>query len=74
MKVIELTSYEANDLRRTLEYAIDKKKEEYRNGKMTEKRLVMEIDNIRCIMARIPKDYIQKKVERKPSNILDIFE
>lgn len=65
MKKIELTSYEANDLIRVLQYAIEKKKEDYTRGKMNEKKLYMEIDDIRCIMARIPKEYIERVEQRR---------
>ena len=65
MKVIELTSYEANDLVRFLDYAIEKKKEDFNKGKINRMRLMMEIDDIRCILARIPKEYIERVEHRK---------
>ena len=65
MKKIELTSYEANDLVRILNYAIEKKKEDFNNGKINRMCLMMEIDDIRCIMARIPKEYIERVEHRK---------
>ena len=71
MKKIELTSYEANDLVRILDYAIEKKKEDYTKGKMNQRKLMMDIDDIRCIMARIPKEYIERTEHRKGKTKLE---
>jgi len=61
---MKLNSYERNDLVRTLDYAIEKRKEDYKNGKINQERMKLEIETIKFLKSKIPYDYFNR------SNIL----
>ena len=66
MKSVELTNYEINDLIRTLEYAIKKKKEDYQLEKINIKQYQYEVGIIRDLIRTIPtKTRISKKVNKE---------
>ena len=61
MKTIEYTYCEINDLIRTLEYAKNKKREEYEKGKINENQYNFEIGLIKDLIAKVPiKTYTKK--------------
>ena len=66
MKVIELKEYEVNDLIRTLEYAKNKKREEYNAGKFSKTQFNFELGLIQDLISKIPvKTYIRgNKVDK----------
>ena len=66
MKSVELTNYEINDLIRTLEYAIKKKKEDYQLEKINIKQYQYEVGIIRDLIRIIPtKTRVSKKVNKE---------
>lgn len=66
MKSVELTNYEINDLIRTLEYAIKKKKEDYQLEKINIKQYQYEVGIIRDLIRAIPtKTRVSKKVNKE---------
>lgn len=57
---IKLTSYERNDLVRTLDYAIEKRKQDYKDGKINQQRMLLEIESIKLLKSKIPYDYFNR--------------
>lgn len=78
MKIIEYTDYEINDLIRTLNYAKDKKMNDYKTGKINLKQSQYDIGIINYLINKVPvKSYTRKnKIDKdliKKDNIINIF-
>lgn len=66
MKTVELSNYEINDLIRTMEYAIKKKKEDLQLGKINIKQYQYDVEIIRCLIKSLPnKIKTSKNVNRE---------
>lgn len=57
---IRLSSYDRNDLIRILDYAIEKKKEDFLKGKISKERSRLDIDIIVSLRDKMPCGYIKK--------------
>jgi hypothetical protein len=53
MAEIKVSAWERNDLIRILDYAKEKKIEDYENGKMTQAECLMDLDKINTILHRL---------------------
>lgn len=70
MKTFQLEQYEVNDLIRILEYALKKKKEDYKSNIINEYEFKMYNNSINNLLNRFPRKYDTKNLDKDMLKII----